>query len=303
VEADLMRMKRVLMKMRGALTKALKVIPRLAGGWRRTCDGLVTAALAFACGAGLAHSTTRPPRADDAAAAAREATACVATQQAAPQASPSPCSTPYDEAADLDRLTHTPALLEWENKHNGAQLPLRYEDETLRWGLSEGKVVVTPSGRTLATAGDTLYMLDASRRRVIWKYTTFQMVFDFAYVEATGLVYATAGDNVMFILDAATGRERYTEGRNGSASYGAVIPYGDDSCLVMDSFGFYRSAYTGGYAPTADGVTAWRGTKILWHVDVPPDAELQVVGKRIYAVTKTKTRILVREIKVPKGAR
>lgn len=298
-----MRMKRVLMKMCGALMKALKMIPRLAGGWRRTCDGLVTALLAFACGAGLAHSTTRAPRADDAAAAAFDAKACVATQQAAPQASPSPCSTPYDEAADLDRLTHTPALIKWENKHNGAQLPLRYDDETLRWGLSEGKVVVTPSGRTLATAGDTLYMLDASRRRVVWKYSVSQIVFDFTYVEATGLVYATAGDNTMFILDASTGRELYFDSRNGSAGYGSVLPYGEDACLVVDSFGFYRMGYTGGGSPTQDGVTAWRGTKILWHVDVPPDAELQVVGRRIYAVTNTKTRILVRELKVPKGAR
>jgi hypothetical protein len=298
-----MRMKRVLMKMCNALMKALRKITKLASGWRRIGDGLVAAALAFACGAGLAHSTTRAPRVDAAAAAALDAKACVATQQVAPQVSPSPCSTPYDEAADLESQLHTPALLEWENKHNGVQLPLRYDDETLRWELSEGKVVVTPSGRTLATAGDTLYMLDASRRRVIWKYTTFQMVFDFAYVEATNLVYATAGDNTMFILDASTGRELYTDGRNGSAAYGAVLPYGEDACLVMDSFGFYRSAYMGDDEPTPDGVTAWRGTKMLWHRDVPPDAELQVVGKRIYAVTKTKDRILVREIKAPKSAR
>lgn len=291
------------MKMCDALMKALREIPRLVGGWRKTRDGLMAAALAFACGAGLAHSTTRAPRADDAAASAREAKACVATQQAAPQASPSPCPAAYDAEADLEAHPHMPALLEWENRHNGAQLPLRYDDETLRWGLSEGKVVVTPSGRTLATAGDTLYMLDAGRRRVLWTYSVTQIVFDFAYVEATNLVYATAGDNTMFILDASTGRELYFNSRNGSAGYGSVLPYGDDECLVMDSFSFYRSAYTGGYAPTADGVTAWRGTKMLWHRDVPPDAELQVVDRRIYAVTKTKTRILVREIKVPKGAR
>jgi hypothetical protein len=261
----------------------------------------VVALLAFACGAGLAHSTTRAPRADDAS--ARDAKACAATQQAAPQASPSPCPAAYDEEADLEAHLHTRALLEWENRHNGAQLPLRYDEETLRWGLSEGKVIITPSGRTLATAGDTLYMLDAGRRRVVWEYSVTQIVFDFAYIEATNLVYATAGDNMMFILDASTGRELYTEGRNGSAAYGAVLPYGEDACLVMDSFGFYRSPYTGGYAPTADGVTAWRGTKMLWHRDVPPDAKLQVVGRRIYAVTKTKSRILVKEIKVPKGAR
>lgn len=58
-----------------------------------------------------------------------------------------------------------------------------------------------------------------------------------------------------------------------------------------------RAAYS---APMQDGVTAWRGTRMLWHVETPPDAELQVVGSKLYVVTKTGDRILVREIKVPK---
>ena len=122
----------------------------------------------------------------------------------------------------------------------------------------------------------------------------------FAYIPATGLVYATAGDNTMFILDASTGEDLFRDSRNGSAAYGAVLPYGEDVCLVMDALRGYRALYRGGYEPTQDGVTAWRGTRMLWHRDVPPDAELQVAGSRIYAVTKTRSRILVREIKVPK---
>ena len=287
------------MKMKGSQIKLSREIRKLAGVWRRTRGGLLVAALAFACGAGLAHSTRRAPD-SNAVASTRQADA---TQHAAPQLAPSPCPTAYDAQAEYDAMAHTPELYEWENRHNGAALPLNYDEETLRWGLAEGKVVVTPSGRTLATAGDTLYMLDAGRRRVLWKYTVSQVLFDFAYVEATGLVYATAGDNTMFILDASTGRELYLNSRNGSAGYGVVIPYGEDACLVTDSFGGYRLSYVGGYAPMQDGVAAWRGTKMLWHVDVPPDAELQVVGKRIYAVTTTQTRILVREIKVPKGVR
>jgi hypothetical protein len=283
--------------MRAVVMKIRSESQRLAGRPAKVWKSLTVAALAFACGAGLVYATRRAPRAK----------ADAAALQSAPRPSPSPCpaaaQAEYDAAADLEAWTHTPALLEWENGHNGEQLPLRYDEQTLKWGLSEGKVVVTPSGRTLAAAGDTLYMLDASRRRVLWKYSTWQLVFDFAYVEATGLVYATAGDNVMFILDASTGRELYVEGRNGRAGYGAVLPYGEDACLVMDSFGGYRAGYGGGDAPIQDGVTAWRGTKMLWRRDVPPDAELQVVGKRIYAVTKTKSRILVSEIKAPKGAR
>jgi outer membrane protein assembly factor BamB len=250
-----------------------------------TRAALRAALLAFACGVAAnsafkhEHQPTRP---------------------AAATASPSPCPAEAP-VVDEGETGRTPELLEWENRHNGAALPLDYDEETLTWGLEEGKVFVTPSGRTLAAAGDTLYMLDADRRRVVWKHSVPQLVFDFAYVEATGLVYATAGDNTMFILDASTGRELYADGRNGSAAYGAVLPYGEDACLVMDSFGFYRAGYRDTDAPIQDGVTAWRGTKMLWHADVPPDARLQVVGKKIYAVTTTKNRILVRELKAPKG--
>jgi hypothetical protein len=39
--------------------------------------------------------------------------------------------------------------------------------------------------------------------------------------------------------------------------------------------------------------------KQLWHRDFPPDAELLVKGDKIYAVTKTKTNIYIREIAGP----
>lgn len=284
--------------MRAVVMKIVPELSKLAGGRKRIFYGLAIAALAFTCGAGLAHSTRTGPRA--AAVAASDSKACEAKQPSVPQ--PAPCAPAAPVVSEEEMWWRTPALQGWEDRHNGAALPLNYDEETLRWGLAEGKVVVTPSGRTLAAAGDTLYMLDAERRRVLWKYSVSQIISDFAYVGATGLVYATAGDNTMFILDASTGRELYLNSRNGSAGYGTVIPYGDDACLVMDSFGGYRLGYTGG-DPVQDGVAAWRGTKMLWHADVPPDAVLQVVGEKIYAVTTTKNRILVRELKVPKGAR
>lgn len=291
--------KAALMKMKSILTKLSREVLKLAGGRRMIGYGLPAAALAFACGAGLAHSTRTGPRTAAVAASGAEA----ATRQAAPQPPPAPPCAAAAPAVEEEDVRHARALQEWKNRHNGAALPLNYDEETLKWGLSEGKVVVTSSGRTLAAAGGTLYMLDADRRRVLWEYSVAQIIFDFAYVEATGVVYATAGDNMMFILDASTGRDLYSHSGNGRAGYGAVIPYGEDSCLVMDSFGGYRADYMGGYALTPDGVTAWRGTKMLWHSDVPPDAVLQVVGRKIYAVTTTEDRILVRELKVPKGAR
>ena len=259
----------------------------------RKVSGIIVAALAFACGAGLARAPKRGPR------------------TSAPSASPAPVVSPARRAEavppapgvvaptgdDDEEEYGTRELQEWKNLHGGATLPLSY-DSVPNWSkLSRAKVVVLPSGRTLAAAGDALYMLGPDRR-VLWRYD--QPTIDFAYVASTGVVCGTGYDNYMYILDASTGRELVSTFRNGRAGYGAVLKYGEDVCLVMDEFSGYRAGYTGGYEPTQDGVTAWRGTRMLWEAPVPPDAELQVVGSKIYAVTKTKDRILVREVKVPK---
>jgi hypothetical protein len=283
------------MKVMEALTKLVVGMSRLGEHLlRKKVSGIIVAALAFACGAGLVYALKREPRPRQVAPAAAPANNSAAGTYCAP-----PPAADYVPAEDDYEWGDSPELQAWKNRRSGTPLPLDSE-RALKWAkLSESKVVVLPSGRTLAAAGDTLYMLDADKR-VVWEYTVTQWVIDFAYVEATGLVYLTAGDNNMFILDAATGRRLYGDSRNGSAGYGAVIPYGADACLVMDAYGGYRAGREFGPEPTQDGVTAWRGTRMLWQVDVPPDAELQVVGSKIYAVTKTKTRILVREIKVPK---
>jgi hypothetical protein len=280
--------------MKAVLMKAAWVLSqfggRFAGDWR----GLVVAAFAFACGAALVSAPEGAPRAKHAAPPAVSAEPCEAAPPNAP-AEPAPACEEVEEWGP-------PALEEWKNRHNGTPLPTGYDPARHLAKLSESKVIVLPSGRTLSAVGNMLYMHDSGRRSV-WTYDTSQQIFDFAYVAATEMVYATSYDNIMLILDARTGRELHAESRNGRAGYGRVLPYGADACLVADSFGGYRADYEGGYEPTQDGVAAWRGTKMLWRVAVPPDAELQVVGSRIYAVTKTRSRILVREIKAPKGAR
>ncbi|HEX8335948.1 MAG TPA: PQQ-binding-like beta-propeller repeat protein [Pyrinomonadaceae bacterium] len=257
---------------------------------KRKASGIIVAALAFACGAGLAYGlkVRRPPK------QAAPAAATAVCSNSGTYSAPPPVAeyTPADEYEYGD----SPELQQWKNRHSGATLPLDYGEDWDDFG--EPKVVVLRSGRMLAAAGDSLYMLGADNR-VVWKQTVTQWVIDFAHVEATGLVYLTAGDNSLLILDAATGRVLHAESRNGSAGYGEVIPYGDDACIVMDAYGGYR-AHLGGVEPTQDGATAWRGTRMLWHLDVPPDARLQVAGSRVYAVTKTKTRLLVRELNVPK---
>ena len=280
--------------MRAVVMKMARVLSSAGRSFEKTWRGLLVAALAFVCGAALVYALRRAPQPKPAASPAVPAMPCAAV---APPVVTETVTASYDEE-EWD----TPELQEWKNRNNGVPLPLDYDPLPSGSKLSASKVVILPSGRTLAAAGNGLYMLDAGRR-VVWKYEVTQEVYDFAYVRATGLVYVTAQDNNFIILDAATGRELFVNSRQGRGGYGAVLPYGEDVCLVMDALAGYRSDYRGVEAsrpPMQDGVTAWRGTRMLWQVAVPPDAELQLVGSKIYAVTKTRTRILVREIKVPK---
>jgi hypothetical protein len=285
--------------------KFMEVLTKLVVGMGRFGDhllakkfsGVAVAALAFACGAGLVYTVKLAPRAKTAGAPPASAPACggVATRAAV-------VTTPEGYSEKEERIDL--AIEAWKNSHGGTPLGIDY-DPLSDWAKpSDSKVIVLRSGRTLASGGDALYMLGAGGR-VVWKYHVPMSVVDFAHVEATGLVYGTGSDNLMFILDAATGKELYNDTRDGRAAFGAVLPYGEDVCLVMENLVGYRVQYLPDdevpYEPLQDSVMAWRGTKMLWNVQVPPDAGLQVVGSRIFAVTRTSSKVLVKEIEVPKG--
>lgn len=191
-------------------------------------------------------------------------------------------------------------------KLNGKKLHLahnpRFEDE-----FADAKIKALSTGRMLVGLGDTLYLLN-DKRQVEWKVTVPQFLYDFASIESTGMIYVTAGDNNMLILELTTGKELYQNGRNGSAAYGQVEPYGTDQCLILDNYVGYRWKLSEKekndpqwWTPElmGDGITAWRGTELLWSRDFPPDAELLVNGRKIYAVTKTKSNIYIREVTTP----
>jgi len=188
-------------------------------------------------------------------------------------------------------------------KFNGARIDLDYTagvtSEDIPWAVDSAKITPLRTGDLLVNLGDTLYRLDG-QRQIVWSYSTAQVIFDYAYVDSTNLVYATAGDNIMFILNATTGKVEFISSRNGSAAYGVAEKYGDDMCLVTDNFVMYREKSRGDkFDPMKDGITCWRGTKIVWHLDFPPDAELVMSGKAILAVTKSKKAIYVQEITPP----
>jgi hypothetical protein len=192
-------------------------------------------------------------------------------------------------------------LIEDNNFHsklNGWKLSS--EEPLSDYEIDAAKLIPLTSGRVLAGAGRTLVMLN-SQKRVVWKYEVSQWLIDFDVVESTGLIYGTAGDNIMFILDISSGNELKAISRNGSAAYGQVKAYGRDACLITDNFWGYRDKVRDlDLEPMKDGIAAWRGTRLLWHIDFPPDAELIVNGKRIFGLTKTKTSVYVKEIFPPK---
>jgi hypothetical protein len=207
---------------------------------------------------------------------------------------PPPCR----EAEEFPQLLDDNFL----TKFNGPAIDLGYEgvgSEDVPGVVDSAKITPIGNGDLLVNMGDTLYRLD-QQRHVIWSHPAGPMIFDYAYVESTNLIYATAGDNIMVILNATTGAEEFITSRNGSAAYGVTEKYGDDLCLVTDNFVMYREKFRNdNIEPMKDGITCWRGTKILWQLDFPPDAALVVNGKRILAVTKSAKAVYVNEIFPP----
>ncbi len=275
--------------------KALEGLTKLVVGTSKFGDhllkkktsGILVAALAFLCGAALVYPLRREPAATPAPP--------TAAAETAPRA-----LTTFEPACYDAEGRDTTGLEDWKNQHNGTTLRLDYDLLSPQSVRSSARVVMLPTGGSLAGAGNILYLLDAGGR-VVWRHTAAERIKDFVHVAATGTIYATTGVNDMILLDAATGGRVLLAAGGDGVGYRQVLAYGEDVCLVVEDCRRYRTDCHGGHRPMQDGVSAWRGTRMLWHTFVPADAELQVVGSKIHAVTRTQSRILVREIKVPPG--
>lgn len=220
------------------------------------------------------------------------------SNQNIPVASNNPVPTPCPETEFTNLINE-----DYITKSNGTRLNLDYtsgvQSVDIPYAVDAAEVMALGDGGLLVNFGDTLYRLD-NRFRVRWKYHTAQLILDYALVESTSLIYGTAGDNVMFVLDATTGKEQTSQSRNGSAAYGATERFGANMCLVTDNFVMYREKFRPSKIdPMKDGITCWQGTRVLWHLDFPPDADLVVNGQKILAVTKSREAIYVKQISPP----
>jgi hypothetical protein len=146
----------------------------------------------------------------------RQATATSANQNstvAQPSLTPSPCPEPDP----------FPKLIEdrYVTKFNGTRIRLDYDtgvtEGDIPWSVDNAQITPLNGGDLLINLGDSLYRIN-HQQRVVWRHPTPQVVLDYVYVEATNLVYGTAGDNIMFILNADTGKELHSDSRNGSAA-------------------------------------------------------------------------------------
>jgi hypothetical protein len=199
-----------------------------------------------------------------------------------------------------------PSIDEQVIKAAGQHLALDYTallkdaaGETLDDAIAGARVTPLASGHTLISYAGGLFRLD-QQGKTIWSYPGLMVLISYTYVPANNLIYGTAVDNFMFILDARSGKELYRISRNGSASYGETIPYGTDGCLIVEPRGEYRERHSSFGLLVMDKPEAWRGLKRLWEIEIPPEAKISVVGGKIFATTKTDNAIYVKEIHPPK---
>lgn len=154
--------------------------------------------------------------------------------------------------------------------------------------------------RMLVSVNNTIYLLDA-KKQIVWE-TYVDMVAP-PVVDSKGGIYGIAFDLAQFSVNARTGDVTYF-GRDiaGTHAYHTQIkPYKDAQYLIVENLQFYRDGnrcYP--KCPMRNDILhAWRGQRLLWSTDFPPNAELQVWGDKILAVTRKKNSVVVQEIELP----
>lgn len=167
--------------------------------------------------------------------------------------------------------------------------------ETLTCDITRMNKIKLSSTEFLIAVYDTLYKIDKNKK-VKWKYEIGSDLIDFTYIKHNGLVYGTAHDNTMFILNVNTGEELERISRNGSLAFGQLVQY-KGLCLIVDNNWGYRDRLLDN--SIEDGLTAWIGTKDIWHIDIPPESTIVIKDDKIFALTINNGRISFKKLKQP----
>jgi hypothetical protein len=158
-----------------------------------------------------------------------------------------------------------------------------------------------PGNRLLVTAGGKLTMLDENKN-VLWEWGEADFIAAPPIIDSRGTIYGIAYDGFSFALS-PDGKRKWLHRLNGRANYGQIKLYGDDQYLMVQDLSGYcdkgRSCPNSLEAyQCAKGVPG-EDRQLLWSVDFPAGADVQVWGKRIFAVTYKKTLVEIREIEIP----
>jgi hypothetical protein len=152
--------------------------------------------------------------------------------------------------------------------------------------------------RTLASVGDTIYLLDP-HGRVLWSWTTDgPPLTDLPIIDSQGTIYVVAADLIWVAIDSKTGQQKWNASANSKAGFTQIRRYRDDMYFVVTSMESYENGP--GRRMIWDGLDLCRRDTILWTTDIPPGAEIKVSGNKVFAVYKQNRRVVRRPIVIPR---
>jgi hypothetical protein len=168
--------------------------------------------------------------------------------------------------------------------------------------------LVLPDGRILVSAIDTVYMLRADHT-VLWKYSAgTALTAQPAFHSALNEIAIVAFDLVFHRIDAETGKFKCGADTNGGAVFSQVAAYGRGYLVVVSMEGYrekqrlmkdsFRTLDQLDYWD--DSISAHETGNVAWSVDFPIGAQLLVAGQELFAVNFSKSRVLLKPIRIPK---
>jgi hypothetical protein len=150
--------------------------------------------------------------------------------------------------------------------------------------------------RTLASVGDTLYMLD-NHRQIIWTWTSDGPPFtDLPIVDSTRTIYVLGYDLLWAAIDSSNGEEKWRSTANGRATYSQIRLYRRDMYLVVTDMTAYKDTFN---LPINNHVTLCKGNSIFWYSEIPARAKIEVSGKRVFIVYKRRSQLVRKPLNIP----
>ena len=149
--------------------------------------------------------------------------------------------------------------------------------------------------KLLVTVGDTLYLLD-SHHHIVWKQIVGDVVGQPVAMTDGSIHVFLAQDKVHLVISAATGKTLSCIDCNTTArtSFTQVLPYKQNEFIVAETDAFFRRQP--GSENTPDEVALWHGDKVLWTAPIPPDADVRIVGDKIFALEKKQQAIVLHQV-------